>query len=120
MKIISFAWTTPALLARQKSVTRRQWKPEYACRFKSGDICLAYDKQPRYGGKPIAKIRLICDPYEENSRDIPWEDYIGEGFVFLTEKKVLVDGLAPSEVWKAWKLFPRMQWVIRFEIVELL
>ena len=33
-KIISFAWTTDALLQCKKTVTRRDWDDKYASRFK--------------------------------------------------------------------------------------
>jgi hypothetical protein len=38
MMTISFAWTTPALLAGHKTVTRRDWDAEYAIRFAAGQL----------------------------------------------------------------------------------
>lgn len=37
MKIISFAETTPALLADAKTVTRREWAEKHARSFKAGE-----------------------------------------------------------------------------------
>lgn len=56
MRIISFAWTTPQLLASKKTVTRRRWKE---CRLKPGELVQAWDKQPRFGGKRVAIIRIV-------------------------------------------------------------
>jgi hypothetical protein len=33
---LSFAWTTPALIADRKSCTRRDWSADYAARFRDG------------------------------------------------------------------------------------
>ena len=58
MKIISFAWTTPQLLARKKTVTRRDWNDGYARQFKTADMIQAYDKSARNGGKRVALIKI--------------------------------------------------------------
>jgi len=92
MKIISFAWTTPALLADppRKTVTRRNWKPEYAKRCKKGDLVAAYDKVPFHGGKHVATIQLTQDVYPEWSFWMPDEDYEVEGFAFFEEHPELL------------------------------
>ena len=118
MRIISFAWTTPALLAGRKSVTRRDWSDDYALRFHAGDDVAAYDRNPRHGGRQVATIRLTADPYRESTAKVPPEDYEGEGFAFLAEQGKKVDGLPPAVLWKAWHLYPQEMWVIRFEVVE--
>jgi len=56
MRIISFAWTTNALLSGRKSVTRRTWKD---CRIQPGELVQAYDKSPRFRGHPVAIIRVL-------------------------------------------------------------
>jgi hypothetical protein len=63
MKIISFAWTTPALLAGSKCVTRREWDKKYAESFEAGEYVQAFDKSPRAGGKCVAIIELTQKPY---------------------------------------------------------
>lgn len=122
MKIISFAWTTPALLAGVKKVTRRDWSAEYARRFRAGELVAAYDRQPRFGGKRVATIRLTSGPYLQSTAIAPDSDYGYEGFGYLErlDPPVLVDGLRPSVLWKAWKLHPRDLYVVRFKLVEVL
>jgi uncharacterized protein YqfB (UPF0267 family) len=58
VKIISFAWTTPQLLAGKKTVTRRDWSDKYARQFRAGDLVQVYDKSPRAGGKRVAVIEI--------------------------------------------------------------
>ena len=107
MKIISFAWTTDALLAGKKTVTRRDWNSKYASGFKSGEVCSAYDKSPRYGGKKVGEVRLTKAPYKQWLRDVTDEDEKKEG------------GL-----WGSGKAYQEMMgedrelWVVEFEITE--
>jgi len=119
MKAISFAWTTPALLAGRKTVTRREWDDRYAAQFRAGDLVAAYDRQPRYGGKAVAHIRLTETPYRESTALLPDEDWVGEGFAYLESIGRKVNGLTPRELWEAWRLEPAILYVIRFELVEV-
>ncbi len=58
--IISFAWTTAALLEGRKTVTRREWTDKHAAKFKPGDLVDAWDKSPRFKGKKVAVIRIVA------------------------------------------------------------
>lgn len=119
MKTISFAWTTPALLAGRKTCTRRQWKDHYARTFRQGEMVAAYDRQPRYGGKHVATIRLTADPIKQSSRQAPEDDYQAEGFDYLAEIGAKVDGLDPYLLWRVWRMTDIGLWVVRFELVEI-
>ncbi len=118
MKEISFNWTLPAFLAGHKSVTRRDWKDDYARTFKKGEVVAAYNKQRRFGGKKIGLIRLSQNPYKESTADIPAEDWYNEGMPVLEGEGVLLDGLMPSDFWLRWLTEPEDLWVIRFTILD--
>jgi hypothetical protein len=82
--IISFAWTTPAVKARRKTCTRRDWKEVYFQQwvqaYRAGRYTHdAYNKSPRCGGHKFGEIRLVCEPYREALRDMPLEDLVLEG-----------------------------------------
>jgi hypothetical protein len=118
---ISFAWTTPALLAGHKTVTRRTWTPEYAKRFKRGDYVHAYDRRPSWGGKKVALLRLTQSPYRQNSTKISRVDWHAEGFEYLSGIKAKVNKKTPQEFWDSWHTPPGENlWVVRFEVVEVL
>ncbi len=127
MKIISFSWTSPALLARAKEVTRRNWKPRHAESFKEGELVQAWDKSPRFKGKKIGIIRLTCAPYLQTTFWMPGEDYEGEGFKYLDEHPELIGpaakraGFVPPliEAFKRWQHADEILYVIRFEIAEM-
>lgn len=118
MKIISFAWVTPALLAGRKTVTRREWKDRHALRFHKGDLVAAYDRQPRHGGHQVGVLRLTAEPVKESTKLAPSEDYEAEGFAYMEEHGLKVDGWPARAVWRSWKLWPELRWTIRFELVE--
>ena len=118
MKIISFAWTTAALLAGRKTCTRRAWSEDYAKRFKQGDLVAAYDRNPRFGGKQVATIRLTRDPYLENTADMPLGDYVHEGLNYMEEQGLKIQGQHPYDFFSAWKAMAELVWVVRFEVVK--
>jgi len=118
MKIISFAWTTPAFKARRKSCTRRDWNDRYAAQFHPGDLCQAWDKSPRYGGKCIGTIR-IGSVVKERYCDAPSHDWIAEGFDYLTEIGATCNLMEPRDLWDQWLDDGRQCWVARFEIVDV-
>lgn len=122
MRSISFAWTTPAVIARRKTVTRRAWTERYARSIHAGDELVAWNKQPRFAGaRRIGIVRVTADPTFESTRDAPDSDFDAEGFSYLQTALPgwTVDGLAPKALWRAWRLSPRDLWVVRFELVEL-
>ncbi|KKL98360.1 hypothetical protein LCGC14_1825200 [marine sediment metagenome] len=117
---VSFAWATGALLAGAKTVTRCDWKDNWARRWKEGDYAFAYDKNPTGGGTQLAIIRLTHTPYKESTADIPAEDWAGEGFAYMSVHGDTVDGTPPRDFWNRWRNEPEDLWVVRFEVVELI
>ncbi len=116
--IISFAWTTDALVAGRKTCTRRHWDPEYAARFRAGTVHDAYDRLPRVGGKKIGRIRLTRDPYQERLCDIPDTDYEAEGLKYMEERGLLIQELEPIDWFSVWRDSTKTMFVVRFQLVE--
>jgi hypothetical protein len=127
VKIISFAYTTPALLAGAKTVTRRDWNAEYAQSFRRGEVVQAYDRNPRFHGKHVANIRLTEGPPWEAMHLMPDSDYIAEGFAWLHEHQDQISqagrrvfGTFSFADFERWRQQPGGMWVVRFELVEVL
>lgn len=124
-KIISFSWTTPALLADRKHATRRNWQYEYAVRFKINEVCQAWDHLPRTGkGKKVADIRLTDYPRYQMLADMPDSDYEEEGFAFFEEHpELLAEKSGPigmsRDYFDNWKLDGGGMWVVRFKLEEV-
>ena len=107
MKIISFAWTTQALLEGKKTVTRRDWDDKYAKTFHKGDVVQAYNKSARVGGKRIAYIKLTSEPYLQWLHDVTDEDEKKEGGLWGS-------GKAYQEAMGN----DRKVWVIEFRLID--
>ncbi len=126
MKIISFAWTTAALVAGRKTVTRRAWKKPYARRFRPGELVQAYSRNPQFGGEQVAIIRLKSIEFEPNAC-MPDSDWEAEGFRFFYENPQHLPQYDPFndrdivswEGFNEWRDDEDALWVIRFELVEV-
>jgi hypothetical protein len=120
MRIISFAWTTPAVVMKVKSVTRRTWDSKYAKTFYKGEVLQAWDKSPRYGGKKFGEIQLVEQPYQQNMINAPDSDYILEGFEFMAANNIKCGKFIPTPAyWRAWKASREIVWVVRFQILNI-
>jgi hypothetical protein len=120
-RIISFSWTSPSLLAGEKSVTRRDWDDDYARQFRKGMEVLAYDRSPRQGGKMIARLRLTDDARYEADADAPESDWAAEGFQWFQNRygPRLKNGRDVSlDGFNDWRASGGSSWVIRFEVLE--
>lgn len=126
--IISFAHTTPALLAGRKTVTRRDWNPDHAAKFGAGMFIDAYDRSPRVHGHRVAKLRITHAPVRENTRVMSDSEYEAEGFAYLDAHRVpvVVSALFEKgafltwrEAFEFWRMRAVDHWVVRFELVEV-
>ena len=129
LRIISFGWTTPALVALRKSCTRRDWSDSYARRFYGGQRVQAYDRSQRHGGQALAIIQLTMDPYKEHTGEMPDSDYEFEGFSFFDEfpEELPKDAGGPFLVkgsmlqrFLEWREADELLYVVRFRVVTLL
>jgi len=112
--IVSFAWTAPAFIADRKSVTRREWSFDYAQHFIPGTVHKAYSKQPRFGGKPIGLLEVLCISYE-NIQDMADEDFEYEGFKYMEEQGLKIWRKEPRVAFDDWRAAEAYYWVLRFE-----
>lgn len=59
---ISFNWTAPAVRAKAKTTTLRQWATSHAQHFHEGDIVDAWDRSPRQHGQRFGRVLLTARP----------------------------------------------------------
>lgn len=122
--IISFAWTTPALLAGAKTMTRRVWSPDHAAKFRAGQLVDAWNQTPRVNSKrlgiatarKVATIRITGDPYVQMVRPeyLTPTDHEREGFDWLRQHGY---GERVDEVIASWD--PCLLTVVEFELVSI-
>lgn len=119
MRIISFAWTVPALIARRKTCTRRNWERAYAESWRKGEYAAAYDRSPRMHGSQVGIVRLTEKPYKESTGQMPADDYENEGLAWMEEQLLLIREISPRQFWQEWIETNETIWVIRFEIISV-
>ena len=125
MLIISYAWTTAALLAVEdghgvKTCTRRSWNENYARMFRAGMEVQGWDRSPRSGGQQIAVVSLTADPYLERTGAMPDADYEKEGLGWMERRGVMIRGRTPREFWESWKDADELVYVVRFQVMKRL
>lgn len=130
--LISFALTTPALIAGRKSVTRRHWRSSHAAHFAAGTLVDAWDASPR--AKPtrlriglpaprkVATIRITREPYLEMTHWTEVNDFLErEGFRYLDE--IYAAAPKPHETWVqfglAWRAQRDAVYVVEFRLIEV-
>lgn len=82
--IISFAWTTSALVQGFKTATRRFWDAKYMEMWwrnvvKDNNLCQAFDRSPRYKGKNVGIIKVPTKPFLQPLSEMTNADLIEEG-----------------------------------------
>lgn len=113
--ILTFAWTTDALLSGKKTCTRRQWSDRTAQSWisacqKGNWIHQAWDNIPRVkGAKRVGDIRLTQIPYQERLADMPHSDVEAEGGLWR-DKEEFVALFGRSDL---------VVWVVRFELTKI-
>jgi len=116
---LSFAWTTPPLVAGAKTVTRREWPPTHAIKYHAGAIVPAWSKQARFpGAEWVGQVTLTRSPYYEH---ISCEDvetlYVREGFKWLDDQweRIVHDPERPLwDITLGWHELDASYWVIEF------
>lgn len=129
MPLISFAWTTPPLIAGRKTMTWRDWDDRYARQFKPGQLVDAYNRSPRNHGEKIATIRLTSVEKIPISQ-LSDADYEAEGLAYLHEHPEQCPKTLFGEKFQAWMVTrdafdarrrtDEVGYCIRFELVEVL
>ncbi len=121
MRIISFGWTSPAIVAHVKIKTRRQWKDTHAARFQRSNLIQAYNRSPLYHGERIAIIQLARTPYKEDINLMLDTDYEAEGFAYLHAHPELISpsgrkqfGDCSFDHFRRWRDQGGNYWVVEF------
>jgi len=126
--ILSFGYTTDALLAGVKTVTRRDWHDKYAQQWMNrvGELADAWNTSPRVISKNphrIATIRLLG---VQLTQSYPDEDYELEGLRWMEDNGLAMpvgyhrDPVKPSVYWRAWQQYRPLLYRVEFEVVEYL
>ena len=118
--LISFAKTTDAVIMDRKRKTRRNWTMVHAKKFRQGQVVDFWSKSPRVYGLNMGTIVLDRGPYRENTRLLKDpEDFIAEGFEYMTEAGLKMGGMEPLIFFHKWKAEAITLYVVEFHLNDL-
>jgi hypothetical protein len=130
VKLISFAWTTPSLVAGRKTMTWRDWNERYALSFCAGERVQAWDRLPRNHGRQVALIELTDVPKRMMSSWLTDDDYEAEGLAYLAEhpevwpktifRQPFTADAVSRERFDYFRELGEIGWCIRFKLIEVL
>lgn len=106
--ILSTAWTTLAVIAMEKTETRRDWSPKQIAlarkQMESRKRVDLWDKSPRFKGKPYGSCLIVSLIEQEDASTIPDEAWSKEGFHLLSAIGAsFMKGLEAPDVWRNWR-----------------
>jgi hypothetical protein len=103
--ILSFGWTTPAVVIGKKCVTRRQWAERTIRIYERliGHDVDAADSGLQYGGKVFGRVKILDVKRDDDTRKMLEDDWYHEGFDALEALGLKVGRYAPDELWSFWK-----------------
>lgn len=128
-KILSYAYTTEALLAGVKFRTRRRWSRRYALSFHGAEVEQAWNRSPRVGGFYLGDVQLTADPFEQRTGQMTEEDYSIEGLAWMEDHGLMVPvstpggppaPMQPREFFEKWREENETLWVVDFVPVKLM
>lgn len=120
--IISFGYVEPAIQARRKCTTLRDWNWRHAEKFYDGMVVDGYDRSPRAGGKKTSEIIILGEPEIFCTSHLNDAHYETEGFRYLDEigdkgpmlKMFLADSY--KGVLETWRDMGDILYLVRFKI----
>lgn len=120
---IAFAWTMPALLARAKTVTRRDWKDATVKRFPAGQWVWAIDSTYRQNKRAL--IEIAGTPEKQLTAFLPESEWVAEGFEWIREQARQGGAEKASlaaralRIWDGWTDAPEMLWRVPICVVAV-
>lgn len=122
--LISFSWTTAALLSGAKTMTRRDWSRAHYSAVEKAFLeerpFDAWDHVPRVkGARKVAEIRLTGIRGPESTSLVGDEDYRREGFAWLRAHGSPEERGRVQTIWTQWRFAPQLLYVVEFELVDV-
>lgn len=87
--------------------------------FREGDLCQAYNRNPRVGGKLIAIIQIASFPFQQRTSYMTEVDFEFEGFAYMEEHGLKVANELPRYFFDLWKMANELVTVVDFRIIQI-
>lgn len=129
MMIVSYNWTTAALVNGAKTQTWRDWAQDYARKFKPGNLIKGYDRGPRNRGQHVATLRVVsCQEYRSSQMLDSFYETEGLKFYFdhpeMAPKHIFGEPFTPylvsRERFNRWRQDAEWGYVLTTELLDII
>ncbi|KKL14495.1 hypothetical protein LCGC14_2515090, partial [marine sediment metagenome] len=116
-KWLTFGWLMVPTLEGQKTITLRDWGPIEGVQWKHGELFYAYDIPPSEGGRRLALLRVMQEPFVEFTARLRMADYHKLGFSYAMANQLTApSGRTALQVWEDLHNNPKSLWLLRFVV----
>lgn len=119
-KWLKFGWLVRPMLEGQKTMTLRDWGPIEGVQWQHGELFFAYDIPPVEGGRRLALLRVMQEPFEDFTAGLRMADYHKLGFAYAMANQLTApSGRTALEIWEDLIGHPRRLWLLRFQVQRI-
>jgi hypothetical protein len=119
-KWLTFGWLAIPMLEGQKTITLRDWGPTEGVQWQHGELFYAYDTPPVEGGRRLAMLRVMQEPFVEFTARLKMADYHKLGFSYAMANRLMApSGRTALQVWEDLHNNPQSLWLLRFAVERI-
>ena len=119
-KWLTFGWLAIPMLEGQKTITLRDWGPTEGVQWQHGELFYAYDTPPVEGGRRLAILRVMQEPFVEFTAKLRMADYHKLGFSYAMANRLMApSGRTALQVWEDLHNNPESLWLLRFAVERI-
>ncbi|KKM94797.1 hypothetical protein LCGC14_1194760 [marine sediment metagenome] len=119
-KWLTFSWLARPMLEGQKTITLRDWGPTEGVQWQHGELFYAYDTPPVEGGRRLAILRVMQEPFVEFTARLRMADYHKLGYSYAMANRLMSpSGRTALQVWEDLHNKPQSLWLLRFAVERI-
>ncbi len=119
-KWLTFGWLAIPMLEGQKTITLRDWGPTEGVQWQHGELFYAYDTPPVEGGRRLAILRVMQEPFVEFTAKLRMADYHKLGYSYAMANQLMSpSGRTALQVWEDLHNNPESLWLLRFAVERI-
>ncbi len=119
-KWLTFGWLAVPMLEGQKTITLRDWGPTEGVQWQHGELFYAYDTPPVEGGRRLAILRVMQEPFVEFTARLRMSDYHKLGYSYAMANRLMApSGRTALQVWEDLHNNPESLWLLRFAVERI-
>ena len=119
-KWLTFGWLTIPMLESFKTITLRDWGPTEGLWWQHGELFYAYDAPPVEGGRRLALLIVMQEPFVQFTPALKMADYHKLGYSYaMANQLTSPGGRTGLQVWEDLHSNPQRLWLLRFAVQRI-